>query len=298
MNLGKSLREGAALATRQPAPLIILFGAYLVASLVLTLPVVAAFNAWLGQRLILRDVAGDFSLMLPIESLLSGNVLRQGSASSGATGDTVALALVTMLMTALVANMAGSLIHAVLGGGILLTYVQGRWSVRQFVWGAWRWCMPFVVLWAIFSACATLITTLGSIVWGVLSATGASVLSGAALVLTGLVYLALSVTFEYARVIAVTRMRRNIFWALGRATAWIIRRPAQTVGLYVLMVALGLALMPLYAGIVAPLIPFAWGVVGIAAQQLVVAGRMWTRLARWAGEMTLYRQWSQVDLRG
>jgi hypothetical protein len=77
---------------------------------------------------------------------------------------------------------------------------------------------------------------------------------------------------------------------LGRAVAFVVRQPAQTLGLYLLMTAIGLALIPLYSGVVAPVIPFEWGLAAVAAQQLFSVARLWARLARLAGEVALYRQ--------
>jgi hypothetical protein len=107
-------------------------------------------------------------------------------------------------------------------------------------------------------------------------------------VLTGLVYVALAMTFEYAHVIAVAEGTRNVFRTLGRAVVFIVHQPAPTFGLYLLIAALGLILIPLYASVITPTIPFAWGVLGIAAQQLYIVGRLWMRLARLAGEVALY----------
>jgi hypothetical protein len=104
------------------------------------------------------------------------------------------------------------------------------------------------------------------------------------------VYIVLAAVFEYARVIAVADGTRNIFRSLGRAVAFIARQPLKSLGLYLLMTALGLALIPLYANVVAPVIPFEWGVAAIVAQQLFVLGTMWMRLTRWASELALYRQ--------
>jgi hypothetical protein len=103
-------------------------------------------------------------------------------------------------------------------------------------------------------------------------------------------YAAVAMTFEYARVIAVADGTRNFFPALGHAVVLIVRRPVTTFGVYGLMSAVGLMLIPLYANVIAPVIPFEWAVVAVAAQQLFILARLWTRLAQWASELQLCRQ--------
>jgi hypothetical protein len=298
MRLWKALRDGITTATRIPAPLAVLFIVYLAGALVLTAPVTLALNSWVGHRLAARDLACDFDGMLMMESLLSGNAALQPAGTSDAAGAppapgalaesrATATALLVMIGMALTAVLLAPLPSTALGGGVLLTYVEGRFAWRRFLWGAWHWLFSFLVLAAIFALCAAFIVTLGVGVAVALEAVKVSVLTVPVLVLTGLVYVALAMTFEYARVIAVAEGTRNVFRALGRAVVFIVRQPVPAFGLYLLMAALGLALIPLYAGVVAPFIPFEWGLVGIAAQQLFIVARLWTRLARLAGEMEL-----------
>jgi hypothetical protein len=194
-----------------------------------------------------------------------------------------------MFGMALVAWLAAPLPDAVLGGGVLLTFLEGRFGWRRFLWGAWHWLLPFLALAVMLVLCTALVVALGAGALILLGVAQVSVLTAPVLMLAGLVYLVLAMSFEYAHVIAVAEGTRNIFRTLGRALVFIVRQPVPTFGLYLLMAALGLALIPLYSGLVAPAIPFAWGILGIAAQQLFIVGRLWAHLARLAGEVALYR---------
>jgi hypothetical protein len=292
MSLWKALRDGIIAATHIPAPLVVLFVVYLVGALVLTAPVAVALNSWVGHRLAARDLARDFDALLAIESALSNNALQAAGTSSapGAPAESRAAAttLFVMFGMALIAWQAAPLPDAMLGGGILLTFLEERFAWRRFLGGAWHWLLPFLALAVMFVLCAALVVTLGAGALIALEAAKASVLTVPVLVLTGLVYVALAMTFEYAHVIAVAEGTRNVFRTLGRAVVFITRQPVPTFGLYLLMAALGLALIPLYSGVVAPVIPFEWGLIAITAQQLFIVGRLWARLARLAGEVSLY----------
>lgn len=278
MSLRKALLEGITAAARIPAPLAVVFVAYLVVALALTAPVMAALDSWLGHRLAARELAQEFDALLLIEPMLQAG---QGQAA--------ATTLALMIAMAVAAGPLGTLLNVALGGGVLLTYVEDKFAWRRFLWGAWHWSFAFLAL-ALFSGvCATFAIGLGAGLAIALEAR-TTALTVPILLATALVYTALAMTFEYARVVAVVEGTRNIFKSVGRAVALIARQPARMFGGYLLMVALGLALIPLYSGILAPLIPFEWGLVGIAAQQLFVAGRLWTRLARWASQVALYRQ--------
>jgi len=283
------IRAGFTAPTRLPAPLIMLFILTLVIALALTVPVYTAMEAWMGHRLIARDLAQDFDGVLVLEPLM-GNVraAQAGEAPTGARP--VATLVLAMVVTASQAWLVSSLPNAALGGGVLLTYSEGHFVWRRFVWGAWHWLFPFVLLAILFALSALIISALGAGILVVLGAVHATVLTTPAWALMALMYAVATMVFEYARAIAVVERTRNVFMALGRAALFILRQPLKSFGLYLLMSALSLALIPVYSSVVAPLIPFEWGVAAIAAQQLFVAARMWTRLARWAGEAALYRQ--------
>jgi hypothetical protein len=182
------------------------------------------------------------------------------------------------------------LLTSVLGGGVLLTYVEGRFAWRRFMWGVWHWLLSFFLLAIFFGVCATTVVALGAIALAVIEAMQVRFLMIPALVVTGLVYVVMAMTFEYARVIAVADHTRNFFQALGRAAVLIARQPMRTCSIYALTSAVGLALILLYVNIIAPIIPFEWALVAISAQQLYILARLWARLARWASEATLYRQ--------
>jgi len=297
MNLAKAVKNGITTSTRIPAPLVVSFIVSLIVALALTIPVTMAMNTWVGHRLAARDLARDFDGLALLEPLMSASADPQGFARSDPAGlvesRTAATTLIAMLTTALVAALIAPLPGVVLGGGVLLTYVEGRFAWRRFLWGAWHWLLSFFMLAIFFGVCAILIVTLGAIALAAVKAAQVPALTTLALALIGLVYAVLAMTFEYARIIAVVEGTRNFFQALGRAVVLVVRQPVRTLGLYVLMSALGLALIPLYAKLAAPIIPFEWVWGAIAAQQLFILARLWTRLARWASEAALYRQWKE-----
>jgi membrane protease YdiL (CAAX protease family) len=287
MSLSKFIRDGFTSATRIPAPLVIMFLVTLLLALGLTLPVAVTMNAWVGQRAIARELARSFDGWLLVEPWL-----RTATGQVGVTPSDQAAAyvLLSMMGTMLVAWLVSSLPNILLGGGVLLTYMDGHFEWRRFLWGAWHWMLPFWVLALLWTLVSALVVALGVgllILPGVASTTVLMVLL---LGSVALVYAVLMAIFDYARVIAVADGTRNIFSAFGRAVGLIVRQPLPALGLYLFMSALGLALIPLYASVVAPIIPFEWGVAAVAAQQLFIIARLWTRLARWASQLALYRQ--------
>jgi hypothetical protein len=154
----------------------------------------------------------------------------------------------------------------------------------------WHWLLSFFMLAVFFGVCATIVVASGAIAVALAEAMQVRLLMLPALAITGLAYAVVTMTFEYARVIAVADGTRNFFQALGRAIVLIVRQPVRTFGVYALMSAFGLALIPLYANLIAPVIPFGWALVAIAAQQLFILVSLWARLARWASEVALYGQ--------
>lgn len=294
MKFTKAIKDGITAATRIPAPLAVSFFVYLMIALALTVPVTTAMNAWVGQRLTVRDLARDFDGLLLLEPIVSASIASQAdtpaSAEAMAASRPAATTLTAMLATALVALLVSPLPGALLGGGVLLTYIEGHFVWRRFLWGAWHWLLSFFMLAIFFGGCATIIVALGAIALTLIETVQLRLLMIPALVATGLVYVIVAMTFEYARVVAVADGTRNFFQAVGRAVVLIARQPIRTFGLYALTSAVGLALIPLYANVIAPFIPFGWALVAIAAQQLFILVRLWARLMRWASEVTWYRQ--------
>ena len=288
----KAIKNGITAATRIHQPLVVSLAVYLIVALALTVPVAAAMNTWVGHRLTARDLARDFDGLSLLEPMMSaGSLLSSGASPSAgalASSRAVATTLIAMLGTALVAGLVAPLPGIVLGGGVLLTYVEGHFAWRRFLWGAWHWLFSFFMLAVLSGLCAALVVTLGVVVLAFIGQV--QPLTIPAVVMIGLVYAAVAMTFEYARVIAVTDNTRNVVQALGRSVILIARQPVWTLGLYALMSVAGLALIPLYANVVAPIIPFEWALVAIVAQQLLILARLWARLARWASEAALYRQ--------
>ena len=294
MSLWKSLREGTTVAARIPAPLVVSFVVYLVIALTLTVPVTAAMETWVGHRLAARDLARDFDGLLLLEPIVSAATVLPADAPSSAeaiaASRAAATTLAAMLGTVLVAMLVAPLPSIVLGGGVLLTYVEGRFAWRRFLWGVWHWLFSFFMLAVFFGLCATLIVALGAIALIVIEVAQVRPLTIPAVAMIGLVYAVVAMTFEYARVMAVAEDTRNFVQALRCAVVLIARQPMRTLGVYALMSVAGLSLIPLYANVIAPAIPFEWALVAIAAQQLFILASLWARLARWASEVTLCRQ--------
>jgi len=288
MSLWRAFRDGLTSATRIRAPLVIMFLVTWLLALVLTLPVAVTMNAWMGQRVISRELARGFDGWLLVEPWL--RTATAGQAGVAPSDQAAAYVLLAMMGTMLVAWLLSSLPNVLLGGGVLLTYAEGRFEWRRFLWGAWHWMLSFWVLALLWTLVSALVVAMGAgllILPGVASTT---VLMIPILGSVALVYAALMAAFDYARVIAVADGTRNILAAFGRSIALVVRQPLPSLGLYGLMSVLGLALIPLYANIIVPVIPFEWGAVAIAAQQLLIVARLWIRLARWAGQLSLYLQ--------
>jgi hypothetical protein len=287
MKLWQAFRDGIRMATRVPAPLIVMSLVSLVAALMLTVPVYTAMETWIGHRVIARDLARDWDLWLVLEPLMRNALQPSGV---GVSHDPAATVFLAMTMTVLLAWLASPLPNVLLGGGVLLTYVEGRFSWRRFLWGAWHWMLSFFALSILFAVGTTLVAALGGMALAVLGSGRSDALTTLGWVVVGLIYAVMSAAFDYARVIAVADGTRNFIRVLGQAAVFIVRQPLPSLGLYLLMTALGLALIPFYARAVAPIIPFEWAFVAIAMQQLFIIVRLWTRLARWAGEAVLYRR--------
>jgi hypothetical protein len=180
MSLWRALRKGITAATCISAPLVLFFVVYLVAALVLTLPVAAALSSWLGHRLAANDMARDFDGLLLVEPVLNSNAMLQvGQITPGAQaeGRTAATTLLAMGATVLVAGPLGALLNVVLGGGVLLTYVEGRFAWQRFLWGAWHWMFSFLVLAVLLGVCEAFIVTLGAGILVALEAAHASALT-------------------------------------------------------------------------------------------------------------------------
>ena len=77
MNPIQTIKDGAASATRIPAPLVISFVVYGAVALALTVPVAAGMNAWVGHRLTARDLARDFDGMSLLEPMVSASAVLQ-----------------------------------------------------------------------------------------------------------------------------------------------------------------------------------------------------------------------------
>lgn len=294
--MGQALRRGLADATRFPVPLIVMFAAYLAGALVFTLPVFHGLDQTLSHRLASGDMARTFDLLMLVGP--SGGAASLTETGAGASGQPVpgqaevlaGLLVMAAMLLALGLGLAqlASLPNALLSGGALQIYADGRFTWRRFLWGCWHWALPFTALMVVFGVVAAVIGLVGLGLAGALAGLGQSAWLAAALIPVGAVYVAAAAVFDYARAIAVSANRRNVFWALARAIHLVIHRPRPALGLYLSLVALGYFIIVVY-NVAALLVPFDWALVAIGLQQACVAARLWARLACWASTLALYR---------
>jgi hypothetical protein len=303
----RAIRRGLADSIKFPAPLLLMFVIYLIGALMLALPIFSGLNQTfsLSCRLASGDLARTFDVITLVEpglaarSLLAASPVAANAPTPDPTGMLAGLLMSTAMLLALVLGVAvlASLPNTLVCGGALRVYADGRFTWRRFLWGCWHWALPFVVLLIVFSAIAASIAVLGLMVAAVLAALNAGGLVAPALMAVIGLYLATMVWFDYARAIAVSQNRRNIFWALAQAFRFVIRQPARAFGLYLLLMILGYLLIVVYNRMAAPLVPFGWALAAIGLQQAFVAAQLWTRLARWASVLALYHE-RQVEWKG
>lgn len=285
----QAMRRGLFDAIRFPAPLAILFSVYFVGALLLTLPIYNGLNQTLAPHLAAGEMARTFNVLTLFETLLDSVRFTQPPAAP-AQGDEAAaiLAVLTILFLMLGAGPLAALPNALLSGGALQVYADRQFTWRRFLWGCWHWALPFVVLWIVLGVVITLFIALGITLSIALTSLGAGKLGLLALALLLGAYFTLAMLLDYTRAIAVVERRRNVFWALGRAFRFALRHPGQAGGLYLALLALGYLLIVVYNQI-ATLIPFEWGIIGIALQQVLVTAQVWVRLGRWASLLALYQ---------
>ncbi len=301
----QAIKRGLSDAIRFPAPLAILFAMYFVGALIITLPIFSELNQTfsLSRRLAASDLARTFDVMTLVEPStsalavsggeLGGDIGAEGQAASPDpaavfTGLLVSAAM--LLGAALALAQLAALPGALVGGGALQIYADGRFMWRRFVWGCWHWALPFVALLILFGMLAALIALSSLAAIAALWAMGAGAWAMLVLLPVLAFYLAAAALFDYAYVIAVSEGRRNVFWALGQAFRFAFGQPLRAFGLYAALLLLGYLLIVVYNQIVSPIVPFNWAVAAIGLQQVFIAARLWARLARWASAMALYRE--------
>jgi len=295
MKSWRAFRTGLSYASRYRWVLLILFVVNLLSALpLLALPALGLASE-MGRRPAIRQAADGIDAWLVIETLMSplvGTELGAEAASemTGAVRQAALLGALTTLALPLVAWLPA----AFLNGGLLLTYAEApspfRW--RRFLWGCWRWFGAFLLLnGAQGIASAALFVSIASAVVGAVALAGSWLLWVIAPLLALVVALWLAL-MESIRVAAVVGQTRNVWRAFGEATRFVWRNFFAVVGLYVPALLLLVLLQALYRWGLMPHLPLDWWPLVLVAQQAFILARLWARLARAAGGVMLYREWT------
>jgi hypothetical protein len=230
---------------------------------------------------------------LVIETLMSPLIdMALEGVGPGSTGQLRQATLLGLLTTLALPVVAG-LPAAFLGGGVLLTYAETplpfRW--RRFLWGCWHWFGAFVLLSVGQGIVSTaLFVPLTGAVLGIAAVVGGGLawIIVSPLALFALLWLAL---VECIRVVAVVGQTRNVFHALRGAVRFVFHDFLAVLGLYVLALLLLGLLHALYRLGLMPHLPLDWWPLVFIVQQAFILARLWARLARLAGGVTLYQAW-------
>ena len=252
------------------------------------LPAASLLNA--AHRPAFREIADGVDFWLVLEVLLSSPVDTQlGAANPGAGLSEVSLLGFVTLVAALPVAWLSA---AFLSGGVLIIYADSPnpLSWRRFLWGCWRWFGAFLLLGIVQGAVwlggflplvilgAALIANVGGWLAWVIIPSG---------VLVGVAWLAL---VEYCGAFMILKQTRNVFRALGEAIRYAAHHPLALAGLYGITLGLLGLVNVLYHFGVFPLLPLTgWPLVFIAWQTFLAA-RLFLRLARWAGSVSMIAQ--------
>jgi hypothetical protein len=273
--------------------LLILFAVNLLSAFCLAALPALGLAAGMGHRPAIRQVADGVDAWLVIETLMSPliDVALEG-VGPGSTGQLRQATLLGLLTTLALPVVAG-LPAAFLGGGVLLTYAETplpfRW--RRFLWGCWHWFGAFVLLSVGQGIVSTaLFVPLTGAVLGIAAVVGGGLawIIVSPLALFALLWLAL---VECIRVVAVVGQTRNVFHALRGAVRFVFHDFLAVLGLYVLALLLLGLLHALYHWGLMPHLPLDWWPLVFIVQQAFILARLWARLARLAGGVTLYQAW-------
>jgi hypothetical protein len=294
MKSWRAFRTGLSYASRYRWVLLILF----VVNLLSALPLVAfpalGLASEMGHRPAIYQAADGIDAWLVIETLMSPLVGRElgEEATSEMTG-AVQQATLMGTLTTLALPLVAWLPAAFLNGGLLLTYAEApspfRW--RRFLWGCWHWFGAFLLLnGAQGIASATLFAPVAGAVIGIVALAGSWTLwiIVPPLVLVIALWLAL---MESIRVAVIVGKTRNVLRAFGEAARFVFRNFFAVVGLYVLALLLLLLLQAIYRWGLMSHLPLDWWPLVFVVQQAFILARLWARLGRTAGGVTLYREW-------
>ena len=304
MNSWNAFRTGLSRALRYWWVLLILFVVNLASALPLAVLPALGLAAEFGHRPAIRQAADGVDAWLIIETLmapLSGSALRPlptSPARGGGDGggwpelthrlqQATLLGLVTAAMLPLLAWLPA----AFLNGGLLLIYADApqpfRW--RRFLWGCWHWFGAFLLLGAaqVVTSSVLFVPVAGAAMGAVAAAGGW--LTWVVVPLLALIAVLWLALMECTRIVAVVGETRYVVRAFGEAARFIFRRPLPVAGLYGLALLLLALLHALYHWGLMPHLPLDWWPLVLLVQQTFILARLWARLARLAGGVTLYR---------
>jgi len=274
--------------------LLILFAVNLLTALLLVaLPALGLLGP--AHRPAVRQAADGVDAWLVIETMMSPltNAVLEGS-TEPTPPPGLQQGILLVLLTAALLPLLSWLPASFLTGGVLLTYAEAppsfRW--RRFLWGCWHWWGSFLLLGAVQGVASILLfAPLIGAAGGAIAAAGGWLvwLVVPLLALVAVLWLAL---MEITRIAAVVGGRRNVARAFGGAVRFIFRHPLPVAGLYGLALLLLALLHALYRLGLMPHLPLDWWPLVLVVQQAFILARLWARLARLAGGVTLYRAYS------
>ncbi len=274
---GRALREGLRRLGRHWPALLVAYGVNLVSALALAIFPATRMLEW-AQRPALEQAANGISARMVVDFLGAG--ITSTALGINADARDLQLAILWVLIVAVVLPFVVGLPAALLGGGLVLTYVESpaTWSWKRFAWGCWHWFGAFTLLGLV----QAIVTGLASVVAVILLAV-LGVASWLGWVVAALLAIDLAATlalFEVAGVWMISNRSRNIANALGQAFRYLLKHAALLGSLYAAALgALALA-HALYVWDVWPNLPLAIWPLVLVAEQIFILVRLAARLLR------------------
>lgn len=109
-------------------------------------------------------------------------------------------------------------------------------------------------------------------------------------IITVVLFFAVSMVFDYAKVRTVVRDSRSMIIETARSLGFVLRNAPRAASLYLLFALVGALLLVSYWGASQAIEGAGAGLLALfVAQQIYVAARIWLRLANWGGAMALFR---------
>lgn len=286
-----AFRGGLGRATRYGWLLALLFVVNLFSGLCLAaLPAVSLLGP--AHRPAVRQAADGVDAWLVVETLLSTLQAQTLGLAAGEAAPQAGFlqAGMTALLALLLVPIAAWLPGSFLGGGLLLTYLEAPqpFRLRRFLWGCWRWFGAFLLLGLVQGGAALLLfTALGALAVALAIGVGAWTAWATVplLVCSAALWLAWS---ELSRVAAVAGATRNVARAALDAARFLFRHLRAAALLYGAALALLLLVHALFRLVLLPLLPLDFWPLAMVGQQLFILARLWARLVRLGGGVTLW----------